>query len=141
VFWNLYFRIRTLIPETLALRSFLLALLIMPYLPFYIREDALIARVAAFFLKSKRAAIVLGRTIYLHGAKEQELTNSLPWLRHELRHVEQSQQQGAVLFLLRYLVESLRQGYWNNRYEVEARAVEGTIDFEKKFKVVSRKRS
>ena len=40
---------------------------------------------------------------------------------HEYFHVLK-QWQPRRLTLWRYLVESLRRGYWNNRYEIEARA-------------------
>jgi Domain of unknown function (DUF4157) len=40
---------------------------------------------------------------------------------HEYFHVLK-QWQPRELTIWRYLVESLRRGYWNNRYEIEARA-------------------
>jgi hypothetical protein len=40
---------------------------------------------------------------------------------HEYFHVLK-QWQPRRLTVWRYLVESLRRGYWNNRYEIEARA-------------------
>lgn len=106
---------------------------------FRVREKAFIARVAAFVLQGEQVAIVVGATIYLHGTKEAELLNSTAWLRHELKHVQQYQQKGTFSFLLKYFWESLRKGYWNNRYEIEARAAEKIIGFEKNFEVVSRK--
>lgn len=108
---------------------------------FRIREDAWIASLAACFLKGKKVALVIGNRIYLHGTKESELLESKSWLRHELMHVQQYKEKGIVLFLIQYAWESFRQGYWNNRYEIEARAAEKLVDFEKKFKVVSRRRS
>lgn len=42
-------------------------------------------------------------------------------LLHEYFHVVRQWQPGA-LTVPRYLVESLRRGYWHNRYEIEARA-------------------
>ncbi|MDB5256228.1 MAG: hypothetical protein JWM14_923 [Chitinophagaceae bacterium] len=108
---------------------------------FHIREQTLIARAAAFFLKGQKVAIVIGNTIHLHGTKEVELLATITWLRHELRHVQQYRQHGKFLFLAKYGWESLRNGYRNNRYEIEAREAEGVSGFEKKFKVVSRRRS
>jgi hypothetical protein len=108
---------------------------------FHIREKTFVARVAAFFMKGQKVAIVLGNTIYLHGTKEAEFLETIHWLRHELMHVWQYRQQGTFLFLIKYGWESLQKGYWNNPYEIEAREAEGIIDFEKKFKVVSRRRS
>ncbi len=61
------------------------------------------------------AAITLWRTVFL--APDTPLTPEL--LLHELRHVHQFQASPA--FPLRYLWESLRRGYHNNRFEADAR--------------------
>lgn len=106
---------------------------------FRVREKAFIASVAAFVLKGDKVAIVIGSTIYLNGTKEMELLKSTTWLRHELMHVQQYRQYGTFLFGIKYLWESFRKGYRNNRYEIEARKMETVFDFEKKFEVVSRK--
>ena len=108
---------------------------------FRIREDALLARLAAYFLKGKKVAIVIGDSIYLHGANEKELLESTSWLRHELQHIQQFKKEGTFLFLIKYSWESLCKGYWNNKYEIEARAAAQVSGYEKKFKVVSRRRS
>ncbi|HXY76015.1 MAG TPA: DUF4157 domain-containing protein [Steroidobacteraceae bacterium] len=45
-----------------------------------------------------------------------------PWLMlHEYCHVIRQWQPGT-LTVPRYVIEWLRRGYWNNRFEVEARA-------------------
>ncbi len=108
---------------------------------FFIQEKSFIARLAAYFLKGEKVAIVIGKKIYLHGAKEEELMESTTWFRHELMHIQQFKKEGTFLFLIKYCWESLRKGYRNNRYEIEARAAAQVIGFEKKFKVVSRRRS
>jgi hypothetical protein len=57
--------------------------------------------------------------IYLAGSAEDFFTN--PWLMlHEYCHVLRQWQTGS-LTARRYLIECLRRGYWNNRFEVEAR--------------------
>ena len=49
-----------------------------------------------------------------------------PWLMlHEYCHVLKQWEAGS-LTTPRYIVECLRKGYWNNRYEVEARAFADT---------------
>jgi len=108
---------------------------------FHIREQSFVAHAAAFFLKGQKVAIVIGKTIHLHSAKEAELMETIAWLRHELLHVQQYRRYGTFLFLIKYGWESFQKGYWNNRYEIEAREAEGIVGFEKKFKVVSRRRS
>lgn len=58
--------------------------------------------------------------IYLRGAARAFYAN--PWLLlHEYWHVVGQWQRGT-LTVPRYLLECLRRGYWNNRFEVEARA-------------------
>lgn len=62
------------------------------------------------------AAITLGRTIFL--APGTRLDAEL--LLHELRHVQQFSERKT--FPLRYIWESLRRGYYANRYEADARS-------------------
>ena len=58
--------------------------------------------------------------IYLSGSAADFFGN--PWLMlHEYCHVLRQWQTGS-LTVPRYLLECLRRGYWNNRFEVEARA-------------------
>ena len=45
-------------------------------------------------------------------------------LRHERKHLEQIERDGRLLFSLKYSWWTIRYGYWNNPYEVEARAAE-----------------
>ncbi len=61
------------------------------------------------------AAITLWDTIWLADPH----TPDPELLLHELRHVHQFQDDRA--FPLRYLWRGLRDGYWNNAYEVDAR--------------------
>jgi hypothetical protein len=58
--------------------------------------------------------------IYLRGSAAEFFAN--PWLMlHEYCHVIRQWQPGE-LTAARYLLECVRRGYWNNRFEVEARA-------------------
>jgi hypothetical protein len=58
--------------------------------------------------------------IYLRGGGADFFEN--PWLMlHEYCHVIK-QWQPRTLTIRSYLVECMRKGYWDNRYEVEARA-------------------
>lgn len=45
-------------------------------------------------------------------------------LRHEAEHLKQLERDGRLLFSIKYLWWLARYGYWNNPYEVEARAAE-----------------
>ena len=50
--------------------------------------------------------------------------NYQPLIRHEAKHLEQIERLGRLRFALAYLRELVRRGYWNNKFEVEARAAE-----------------
>lgn len=45
-------------------------------------------------------------------------------LRHERKHLEQIERDGRIKFAIKYSWWTLRHGYWNNPYEIEARAAE-----------------
>ena len=47
--------------------------------------------------------------------------------RHEEKHWEQYQRHGRIKFIILYLIESIRKGYWDNKYEIEARDAEWKI--------------
>ena len=47
-----------------------------------------------------------------------------PLIRHELCHLEQIRREGRLRFAIGYLWELLLHGYWNNKYEIAARAAE-----------------
>lgn len=89
-----------------------------------IKENSWIARVAAWKLGCSNVAIVIGRTIYLHNTSQQEFLANRRWVLHELKHLEQFKRYGMLKFLFFYLLESIRHGYTNNRFEIEARAAE-----------------
>lgn len=93
-----------------------------------IKERSWIARLAAWKLGAPAVALTLGDTIHLHKASAVMLVRDSGWLRHELKHVEQFRRHGFFRFLVLYLWESLRHGYHDNRFEVEARAAEGSLD-------------
>ena len=81
------------------------------------RRGGLPPRIAGWCLgQSSVAAITLWSTIWFgeHAAMDEEL------LLHESRHVAQFGASRA--FPLLYLWESVRRGYWNNRFEIDARA-------------------
>jgi len=91
---------------------------------FKIKENSFIASLAARKLKSKRAAIVFGHTIHLHNISRDQFYNDERLMRHELCHVKQYEEHGFLGFLVKYLVESIKKGYTNNKFEIEARNAE-----------------
>lgn len=81
-----------------------------------LRRGGLPPRVGGWCLGQRSVAgITLGRWVWL--APNAEPTAEL--LLHEVRHVHQFQALRG--FPLRYVWESLRRGYLQNRYEVDAR--------------------
>ena len=86
-----------------------------------IREDSFIARIAARKLKCEQVAIVIAQTIHLHNTPKAEFLSNRTWVRHEMVHLEQFRRYGTIRFMFLYVVESVRRGYWNNRFEKEAR--------------------
>lgn len=78
-------------------------------------EHSLMARLHGRALATTRRS-----RIYLRGDAAAFFAN--PWLLlHEYWHVI-GQWQPGTLTVARYALECLRRGYWNNRFEVEARA-------------------
>jgi hypothetical protein len=45
-------------------------------------------------------------------------------IRHEKKHIEQIQEQGRLKFAVKYTYYTMRYGYQNNPYEIEAREAE-----------------
>ena len=81
------------------------------------RRGGLPLRVGGWMLgQATVAAITLGRTIFL--APATRLDPEL--LLHEFRHVQQFSERRTFPF--RYIWESLRRGYYANRFEVDARS-------------------
>lgn len=91
---------------------------------FTIKENSWLAKIAAWKLKAGSVAFVLGHTIHLYNTSKEEFLQNKAWLRHELCHVRQFEEHGFVPFIFKYIWESIRHGYYNNRYEVEARKAE-----------------
>lgn len=89
-----------------------------------IKEKSMVARLAAYILHEERMAVVIGKTIYLWNTSRQNFLKNKKWLHHELVHVQQFRQYGFIKFLFLYLLESLKNGYYNNKFEVEAREKE-----------------
>lgn len=91
----------------------------------------MLASLAARRLKQDKMAMVLGKTILLHDTTTHEFISNRKWIRHELAHVQQFKKHGYMLFLFKYLLESIRNGYYNNKYEIAARAAEDDDSLDK----------
>ncbi len=82
------------------------------------------AKIAAAKLRTSGVAIVIGSTIHLYNTRQNEFLQNQHWLKHELCHVRQFKEHGFVLFIVKYLWQSLKHGYYNNPFEAAARAAE-----------------
>jgi hypothetical protein len=91
---------------------------------FYIKENSFLAKIASKKLRAESVAMVLGKTIHLYGTTKENFLKDEKWVKHELCHIKQYEEHGIILFLIKYLWESLKVGYHNNKYEMEARAAE-----------------
>lgn len=89
-----------------------------------IKENSWLAKIAAKKLKATRLAIVFGKTIHLYNTTREAFLKNERWVCHELIHVKQYVRYGWLKFLLMYLFESLKKGYRNNKFELEARSKE-----------------
>jgi hypothetical protein len=102
-------------------------------LRYVIKSNSLRARMASWVLRESPVAMVWSNTILLQGISEEFFYANKRWLRHELKHVEQFQRYGFYTFILLYLWESARKGYFNNKYEQEARQAEKDELIEQRF--------
>ncbi|MBS1509760.1 MAG: DUF4157 domain-containing protein [Bacteroidetes bacterium] len=96
----------------------------MEQLSYHIREQSWLAKIAARKLRTRQVAMVLGKTIHLHGVSEENFLQDERWVKHELCHIKQFQQYGYFGFITKYLWESWKHGYYNNYFEVQAREAE-----------------
>jgi hypothetical protein len=92
-----------------------------------IKERSWKARIAAWWLGVDNVAFTLGKTIHLYNATAQEFLHDTRWVKHELKHVEQFRRYGFIPFIARYTIETIKKGYRNNKYEIEARMAEHDI--------------
>jgi hypothetical protein len=91
---------------------------------FKINERSIIARIARIFFGARKIAMVVGNTIHISGVDKEVFMSDRRWLIHEIAHIEQYRQNGLLKFLYLYILESIRHGYFQNRFEVEAREAE-----------------
>ncbi|MEO5946567.1 MAG: DUF4157 domain-containing protein [Chitinophagaceae bacterium] len=100
-----------------------------------IKENSWLAKIAAAKMKSAKVAIVFGSTIHLHNTSKEDFLNDCDWVCHELQHVEQYKQHGSVGFVFKYLFDWMKNGYYKNRFEVDARNNEKNVKLLEKYKI------
>lgn len=106
---------------------------------FRIKENSLPARLAARKLKSRAIAMVLGHTIHLYGTTKAEFLFDERWVRHELKHIEEYERYGVIRFLYKYILQTIRCGYYKCALEQEARAAENDPSIIARFRLKDKK--
>ena len=101
-----------------------------------IKENSWVAKLAAKKMKVDSVAIVFGNTIHLYNTSRSQFLNDSDWLCHELKHVQQYKQHGFAGFIGKYLFEWMKNGYYNNRFEIEARESEKDVSLIKNIEIV-----
>ena len=89
-----------------------------------IKENTLVSRVAFRLIKSyknKAVASTIGKTIHLHAISDIDFAYKDMFLRHEMQHA--IQYQTIRFFALKYIWETIKSGYFKNKYEVEANSL------------------
>ncbi len=93
---------------------------------FLIKENSWIAKLAANKLQSQNIAIVIGKTIHLYHVSKEDFLKDKKWVKHEMCHINQFKKYGFFTFIFKYLWESIKVGYYKNKFEAEARNAENT---------------
>lgn len=101
-----------------------------------IKENSWVAKIAASKMKADKVAIVFGNTIFLHNTNRREFLSDTDWVCHEIKHVEQYRENGYAGFLLKYLFDWVKNGYYNNRFEIEARESEKDISLLQRLTII-----
>lgn len=91
---------------------------------FFIKQNSWIAKIAAKKLGSDNVAIVIGKTIHLYHVSKEDFLKDTKWVKHEKCHINQFKKYGFFSFMLMYIRESMKHGYYNNKFEAEARNAE-----------------
>ena len=102
----------------------------------YLREGSWLAQIAAKKLGARQLALVIGNTIHLHNTSATKFMSQRSWLLHELKHVVQYERHGVPGFLWRYMADSFKNGYQQNRFEIEARNAENETTLLEQFELV-----
>lgn len=75
----------------------------------------------------KGAPLIVGEAGYNCIYLLEDYWGNKPLIAHEKIHVEQMRREGWLKYRIKYTYYTLRYGYWNNPYEVEAYKVSGAI--------------
>ena len=102
----------------------------------YIKENSWLAAIAAKKLGSRRLAMVVGNRIFLHRVSREKFLSDPYWVCHEIEHVMQFARHGFAWFIVLYTIESIPRGYYQNKFEAQARSRECDHSLLQKVKFV-----
>lgn len=92
-----------------------------------IKQNSWIAKLATKKMNATAVALVIGKTIHIYGVSKTNFKADSHWVRHELQHIIQYKKHGIVVFLWLYFYYCFKVGYYNNPFEIDARAHENDI--------------
>lgn len=69
----------------------------------------------------------MGITLYPFIIVTKDVTQET--INHERIHIQQQIELGVVLFYILYLIWTIKYGYWNNPFEVEAYTNEQNVNY------------
>lgn len=77
------------------------------------------AKVLGFFHNEKLFAITTSKNCCRYSCDKSLISHE--WFNHEEIHKKQFERYGWFRFIILYLLEIIRHGYKNNKFEIEAR--------------------
>ena len=90
----------------------------------HIKQNSIIAKLAARTLKAEQMAITINNKIYLYNCSKENFLKNKKWVCHEIAHVMQYKRMSTFNFIMAYLIQCLVTGYTKNKFEKEAREKE-----------------
>jgi hypothetical protein len=78
-----------------------------------------LAKFLGLFVKQENFAITTSESCVRYSCSKGSV--SVPWRKHEECHKRQYLKLGWFNFIRQYILESIKHGYTNNKFEVEAR--------------------
>lgn len=85
------------------------------------KYNSRIAKLVGWINRAKSGwAVTISKNTTLYSCSEDEVIANIRWLLHENRHKQQIASEG-LLFYFKYFYYTIRYGYENNPYEVDAK--------------------
>ena len=95
------------------------------------KYNSTISKILAKILKYRLFAITTSKNCTRYSCSKEEVDEIIWWRKHENVHKQQFSKFGWFNFVFQYFLESIKYGYINNKFEVEARKASGEEDVRK----------